>query len=169
MSHLFSYTFKSEEVEYNDPIYKYALANCCWGLLTRGASKEELTDLSDAKQALKNYKYLYQYMNYGMYISMNAISVHRMFMVNFKHSATTFWRQARYHRYDEVVRRYQQLLRVYYNFLDQATDVWKAKIEKEIGYLLNYLYNFLNFDTKEKLKADPLFMRFEGDKHKFFR
>ena len=170
MSQLYIYTFmKNGDIEFYDPYYKLTFANCCWGLVTRGASKEELADLMNAKKVLEDYKYLLQYMSYGMFVAMNSISVHKSFMVNFKNSAATFWRQSRYHRYEEVVKRYQQLLRIYYNFLDQATEVWKAKIEKEIGYLLNYLYNFLSIETREQLKTDPFFMRFEADKHKFFR
>jgi len=172
LSQLWMYThfINGANLVYNVPLVRYHLAHKLWSFMNKGISKEEQRDMNETKTKLEKYYHLYNYMIYCYAISDLAIGVHKNFQCNAKYLASSIWRQSSETTYPKVVEKYTDLLEIYYNLLDQSTDVWKAKIEKEIGYLVSFLYSYLELDTIQSLKeTSPSFKRFENDKHKFFR
>ena len=158
---------------YTRPTLDLYLCNKYWNFITADQSKEEISDLEDARKRLEHYEKLYSFMEYCSDLSGIVTTMTTRIAGTNPSLPQSMYRRSRHNSNENLFSEVEQCLDAYYGIIDDCTEQhpeWVKKVEEEIGSNMAFLFTAFDDSVRDDLVArSKLFERFDLEKQKFFK
>jgi hypothetical protein len=142
-----------QDNSYLEPVTTLAKFEKNWSKYTAGLSAEELADMEQAREKLKNYEKIYSIFEYATDLNDIMFALESKISTNNPSNPLSIYRHSRSTRVESLLPDIEKVMAAYYSLIDDCESYpeWKHKVELDLGGTVSYLALTIDDTSREAL------------------
>lgn len=163
---------EEQDYTYLEPVTTLARFEKNWDKYTSGLSQEELADLEEAREKLRNYQKIYSIFEYATELNEMLYVIEAQYAANNPSNPLSIYRASSSTQLHNMIHDIEKVLAAYYSLMDDCEGYpeWKHKVELDLGGTVSFLALTIDDVSRDGIvEQSDVFLRFDSEKQKYFK